>query len=197
MEYIVKSRGRPIGTTELDFMRIGGPSRSGHFHPNGEGERVMAEIASPLPAMRAYLHREYVDENGERVVRPELIGSQLFAEMAEAFRRTEELELTLHRDDGSLVPTTSIGFQDTESLRSIGELQLADEPPPELDPELDEQLRREIEHDTAIIEEMFADEITGDDLAAARDDEWMEDFEFPTFPRYQIHVELADDSAIP
>lgn len=178
------SRGRPIGTTDLGYCRIGGPSRSGDFHPNDEGERIMAEIASPFPAMRAFLHREIIGDDGKPIVRPELIGSRLFAEIEVAFRRTKELELTLHRDDGSLVPIESIGFQDTENLRAIGELQLEDDGL-EVDEELDDELRADIEHDTAVIEEMFAGE------------EWRADYEPREFPRFQIHVELADESEVP
>ena len=116
MHYTVSSRGRPIGVTDLGFVRIDGPGRSGWFHPNTDGARLMPAIASPLPAMRAFLHRHAVGPDGVPLVRPPRRTSTLFADLAEALHHATALELTLHRPDGSLVPTETVGIQDTERL---------------------------------------------------------------------------------
>jgi hypothetical protein len=184
--YTVSSRGRPIGVTDLGFVRIGGPSRSGWFYPNAAGERLMPIFAAPLPAMRAYLHQD-LREDGNPIVQPQLIGSTLFADLAESLQNVASLDLALHREDGSLVPTELIGIQDTEQL-----LALADEADEERDAEED----FDDDFDDAIDGELDPDESLLDG-AIGQITAWIpEDDEPPKFPRYQIHVVLADASAI-
>jgi hypothetical protein len=261
VSYQVASRGRVIGTTELDFARIGGRSRSGWFHPNAEGERLMPVVASVLPAMRAYLHRDVRLDDGRPVVRPELEGSTLFADLAEALHHASTLDLTLHREDGSLVPTELVGIQDTEQLLRMADLVATDclereerdqwelGPPPwelelpsardeleerdewELGPvpwELElpsardelEELHRRLElealEEAAQLEDLPFDEDDEEDFGlvpttsgglqysivrydpeSGRFESLVPAFEMPPVPRYQIHVMLVDDAAVP
>src|SRR5689334_2094983 len=113
MLYTVTSQGRPIGVTDLGFIPLAGVSRSGYFFPNAEGERVISTIAAALPAMRAYLLRDVTDEHGHTLVHPAMLGSPIFADLAEWMHHAAAHQLALQREDGSLVRTTLIGLQDT------------------------------------------------------------------------------------
>lgn len=191
MPYTVCSRGQPIGSTELDFVRIGGPHRMGFFEPNDEGERVVALIAAPLPAMRERIRRTAIEGPGSREMSRDE-AALLSAEMHEAAERERALALTLHREDGSLVPTESISFRDTQAYMEVGELLMGDGPAWD-----DEELQREAEHDIQLLEESFGEDDDGYPGFDLPEPEWLED-ETPTpWPRYQVQVELVDEEAIP
>ena len=128
MQYTVSSRGRPIGTTDLDFERIPGSTRSGWFHPNALGEELMPSIALVLPAMRAFVCRNAHDEDGRRIVLPSFRASSLFADLAEALHRVDAMELTLHHADGALIATSQVGIQDIEQLLALVGLDLVGDP---------------------------------------------------------------------
>jgi hypothetical protein len=199
VRYTVWSRGRLIGETDLDFIRLIDQQRSGWFHPSVEGERLMLGIATPLPAMRAYLHRESVDVWGNSLVRPEMHGSTIFADLAEAFQRLRSLELELRREDGSIVPTSDIGFQDTERLIDLAELddENIDEASWNADDELAEPAARDLQLDADVMRDM---ELLEEDFEEEDDDPfagWTPDeFREPPNPRYQIHVLLLYDDAL-
>lgn len=204
MPYTVWSRGRLIGETDLAFMPVINVQRSGHFHPTVEGARVMDLIASPLPAMRAYLHRHACDADGNGLVLPELQGSALFADLAEAFHHTCALELELRREDGSVVPTEDIGFQDTHHLQALGK-QVRDEAERaedvdswlENDPleqsEADRQLEMDVQHDMELLDTGL-DDWSDDVVPPWEPDDLVDE---TRFPRYQIHVTLVDENSIP
>jgi hypothetical protein len=195
MQYTVSSRGRPIGVTDLGFVRIGGPNRSGWFHPNAEGERLMPVIASVIPAMRAFLHRDVRGAEGEPIVQPHLLGSTLFADIAEALHHVGALELTLHHANGSVIPTRLVGIQDTEQLLALAQW---DDALPETDawaggPTRDE----EPDADFELAPDAWLTDIGTAPDDADSDEAWRPDEERPAFPRYQIHVALVDADAIP
>ena len=197
MPYTVWSRGRQIGETDLGFRRLIDQSRSGWFHPNAEGERVMPVIASVLPAMRAYLHRDKVDAAGNPMVQPALYGSTLFADLAEVFQRLESLDLELRREDGSVVPTSSIGIQDTHQLLAFSEESMAENATTsDADDEFLEfidELEREFPPANAAEAVDQVLESLDDPIADWTPDELDES----RFPRYQIHIELVNGDAIP
>jgi hypothetical protein len=200
VRYTVWSRGRLIGDTDLGFIRLVDQARSGWFYPNADGERVMPTIAAVLPAMRAYLHRDAMDAQGDSFVHPAMHGSTTFADLAQAFQRLRSLDLELRREDGSVVPTSDIGIQDTEQL-----LELADLDDDDLDAaswdavddllkrdEGDSQFDADIRHDLDLFAPGF--EADYDDPSP----DWMpDDTEDPQYPRYQIHVQLLHGDAIP
>jgi hypothetical protein len=207
MPYTVWSRGRLIGETDLGFRPLIESLRSGWFHPSPEGERLMPMVASVTPAMRAYLHRDKVDASGNGFVQPELEGSTLFADLAEAFQHLLSFELELRREDGSVVPTSDIGLQDTHQLIAFAEEAAAE------DGEEESAALEGLEvgdHPTDWLEdvelfdtdpmrggEAVEDAIGGwaDDISTAT---WApEEFDQPEFPRYQIHVQLLRGDAIP
>ena len=201
MIYTVSSHGRPIGITDLGFARIGGPSRSGWFHPNEEGRELMPAVASSLPAMRAYLHRDYRDEHGASVLEPSFVGSTLFADIAQAFQQLRSFELTLHREDGSLVSTELVGIQviDHESHFEHMNAALDEEEPWEAPDPLEaaeweetfksvrDSLRKAYD---VLAAEMLARGMADEIPKHVPDDE-------KELPRYQVHVLLSDDAAVP
>ena len=202
MRYTVWSHGRLIGETDLGFRRIPGDSRTGWFHPTGEGERLLPLIASPVPAIGDELRRAKGKLEGES---PEPSGghrSTLLADLAEAYQHQEAADLELRREDGSIVPTADIAFRDTDRLREIAEIELEDleREEEERDSEIgrltateeDRQLERDVMHDLELLEQGFEEgdsgsptEWTPDDLAEA------------PLPRYQIQVRLLHGSAVP
>jgi hypothetical protein len=203
---MVSSRGRPIGSSDLGFIRVSRLSLSGWFYPNSYGEQVMPVIAAVLPALQAYLHRDVSGEDGKRLVQPDVMRSPALTEYEKALQQVQALDLKLHMEDGTLVPTEVVGIQDTEQLLALADLTLLTDDEEEwslddvedwspeevkgwspddlLDDDFDD-FWLDCDGDT-ILEGRFFDEVR----ARATDDE-------PTpFPRYQIHVLLADDANV-
>lgn len=200
VQYTVSSRGRPIGTTDLDFERIPGSTRSGWFHPNEVGEKLMPSVALVYPAMRAFVCRNARDEDGRRIVLPSLRASSLFADLAEALHRVDAMELTLHDADGALIATSLIGIQDMEQLVALNTWTDLD---PDLDRAIDDEdweenfglelvSDPEIEFDLERLSEGWHEEGSHD-----LDDLWVPYEEPCEMPRYQVHVDLVEASTIP
>jgi hypothetical protein len=197
VEYIISSRGRPIGTTELDFTRIDDSSRSGFFHPNALGEELMPTVALVYPAMCAYVCRNVRDADGHHIVRPDFRRSSLFGDLAEALHRVDSLDLTLHHADGRLIPTSLIGIQDTDRLLELARWRdVCPEHNPSVDdddPECDFELA--VEDDLELPPGSWQ-EIDDDDLETEFDDGWVPDEVPVELPRYQVHVLLSEKNAI-
>lgn len=194
MEYIVSSRGRPIGVTDLGFIRYDRRHRAGWFYPNEAGERVMPVVGEVLPALWAYAKCDRVAEDGTPIPRDELLRSSLYADLAEALHHAEALDLTLHYPDGSLVPTESVGIRDIEVLLSMPDDD-DDEEFHDRPWQLNDPIEEAIEHDMAILTNNFTDMHLFED--PNEDKPWLPAEEEPEFPRYQIMVLLAEDDAIP
>jgi hypothetical protein len=198
VQYTVSSHGRPIGVTDLGFAPRGGRSRSGWFMPNTDGDALLPRLATGLPAMRIYLHRDVLGEDGQSIVQPDFVRSTLFADLAEHFQHAAAFGLALHREDGSLVPTELVGIQDFEC--PLTESDWGEASPDESDdgPEWDPNDRLWGDDDDLACPICRG---LGIELGAMRDDDedatgsvptWMPELEFPMFPRYQIHVALVD-----
>lgn len=119
MPYIVKSRGHTIGTTDLGFVRALPNSRMGWFRPNEAGECAMPAITSALPAVRAFLRSDTCTGHEGPIPRSELAKSTDHADLLEALHHVDALDLTLHHEDGTLIPTEDVGIQDTEQLLDL------------------------------------------------------------------------------
>jgi hypothetical protein len=119
VQYTVRSRGRPIGVTDLGFVCTHVHYRMGWFYPNEYAKRVMPHISAVLPALRASLGTY---DGVSFTLDPGILNAENPAE--EAIRRVTALELTLHRPDGSRVPTEDIGIQDVEQLLALPETDL-------------------------------------------------------------------------
>ena len=207
MSYTISSRGQPIGTTDLGFARFDESSRSGWFRPNALGETLMSGIAMALPAMRAFFSRDVRDADGRSILQPNFLRSSLFADLAEAFHHADSLDLTLHHADGTPIPTSMIGIQDTEQLLELARwsdlyeasdpLSMEEADESDLAQELEEALERDSAH-----RRLGGHEPDDDDLDALfgdwsdTDEPWRSENEAPRFPRYQVHVLLAEANGI-
>ena len=198
--YTIASRGRPIGTTELDFMRIDGSSRSGWFHPNALGETLMPTVALVLPAMRAFVCRDVKGEDGQSIVQPSFRGSSLFADLAEALHRVAALELTLHHQDGTIIPTQIVGIQDTEQLLALTNWSdvhdECDAPIGDADEDPEPSLGFDVTGDLELSAGSWP-EIDDDDFDFSFDEGWLPEAEPNPEERYQVHVLLSQENAIP
>lgn len=193
MELTLYSGDVPIATTDLGFRHFRGPSRFGWLVPKPGGEKILERIATPIPAMRAYLMREVRTSDGRPIVQPDFPHGEIFADLAAHLQHTRALDLTLRREDGSILATTDLGIQDAEVLGEIGRREFERmEKEEELrgwQPEdsLEEAGGEDSDAFMTIIDGE-AGEVTPLDL----DD--LEDLEPEAPPsRYQIHVMLADE----
>jgi hypothetical protein len=119
VQYTVRSKGRPIGVTDLGFVCTDVHRRMGWFYPNEYAKRVMPHISALLPALRASIGKY---DGVSFTLDPGILNATDPYE--EAFRRVTALELTLHRADGSRVKTEDIAIQDVEQLLALPETNL-------------------------------------------------------------------------
>jgi len=187
VRYIVQSRGRPIGVTDLDFTRFDDFFRSGWLHPNAEGERLLpratTSVHDALFALRQHLGSSATHGSGDGT---DLVASQAFADYAEALHHADALDLTLHLANGSLVPTETIGIQDCDRLVALYGSDLDADAPP--DDACDPATMAEIERE---VEEML------EGHPAMEREPWAPEEPPSEFPRYQIHVRLLDPADVP
>ena len=204
MTYILFSRGRPIGETELAFPVVVEEARFGWFVPNAEGERLMPLLAGPSPAILAYMRRGRSDAppdaTGDATSDEETLRSTLLADYAEAAQHRMALDLELRREDGSVVATSHIALQDCEQLLLLGRCSV-DEQGPEFG-DLDDELRVMMEADDgdplASDEELLAS--WWDDLDDQPVANWSPELDDPApapGERYQIYVALLQPGSIP
>ena len=186
MNYVVSSRGQPIGVTDLGFRVIFPRHRMGWLHPNAHGEKVLPVVATVLPALRAYVHTISADDS--EAARREAEKSTLFADLAAAMQHVSALELTLHREDGSLIPTENVGVKDMDQLLEMSRSG-------EFDADYDEADADDWTAPPAVLEALEATPAPFDDdevrAWTPADDEETE------FPRYQVHVLFREDQKLP
>jgi len=206
--YIVKSRGHTIGTTDLGFVRALPNSRMGWFQPNEAGERAMPAITSALPAVRAFLRSDICAGREGPIPRAELTKSTHHADLLEALHHVDALDLTLHHEDGTLIPTEDVGIQDTEQLLdliTLDDTMLGIDDPEGDDPEVDDPeivaAREEIDE---LLQErfgFFGEKGHAFDPAEAdspdRREPWMDPGQANPRERYQIIVLLPEGTDLP
>lgn len=192
MQYTICSRGKPIGITDLGFRYKPRGRRMGWFHPNEHGEKVMEVVRELLPATEAFV-RALRHEGADRPSDPQAARRRAeYADIAAAEQHVDALDFTLHREDGSIVPTEAISFRDIEQLMQLRPLSAPDEEPLPWEDDYEDfdesdispELQAAIDHDLAIIDEWFDDE------------PWTPEEDLAPLPRYQVHVEF-DGNAIP
>lgn len=198
MAYTVVSRGRVLGTTELEYVRWREGFRGGNFSPAADATSLMEIAVGVSPACFTLskklnrLHRES-DWRSPVIVAPasRVEATTEYADFASACDREGAIELELHGPDGALIETEWIALQDTELLLSLAAGDLSE---PDW---FDEPWNREFETPPS---EVLDDD---DDLNAEPglwdeefDVEWADESDRP-LPRYQIFVGLVDDAAVP
>ena len=184
MNYIVSSRGQPVGTTDLGFYVASPRHRIGWLHTNAHGEKVLPVVATVLPALRACVHAAG-DDTEPSPVEPHSERATLLADLAAAMQHVEALELTLHREDGSLIPTENVGVKDMDQLLELvrsGELDAEFD-----EAEIDDEVNPPVEVEA--LDGIGAPILDDEDIRpwTPADDEESE------FPRYQVHVMLRED----
>ncbi|HTI64958.1 MAG TPA: hypothetical protein VL524_15640 [Gemmatimonadaceae bacterium] len=210
MPYTVTSRGRPIGTTDLGFRYRPGASRMGWFHPNAAGERLMPIVAAVTAATRAHAQSRRGRDNPDVDARAR--DANLLADVAEAYQHIGALDLRLHAEDGTLIPTEFVSIQDTEELLAWADLeegiQRTEEwkfgalpPDPLYDPGedlFDEELDAFDEDAESAFDPNADDDLIFGDGFADCAGPWSPDEDEPDpLMRYQIYVSLVDAKAIP
>ncbi|HVX38569.1 MAG TPA: hypothetical protein VHB25_03265 [Gemmatimonadaceae bacterium] len=174
MPYTLWSRGRLLGSSELDFAYREHGHRCGWFYP-ADGADGLCEIATGVsPA----LMKLYDDEHSRTAQ----------ADVAAAVDRYDALELELHGPNGEVVACENIGLQDCEFLLTLAD-GIDDDEYDAWYASLDDAARAEfdasMEHDLALFDEWFGDE---------PDRPWEPQVEFP---RYQLLVRFAEHDPAP
>lgn len=209
MAYTIASHGRPIGETELEFVRMGGPGRSGWFHPNEWGESLMPLITTVLPDAKSAGSRTAAVDTGVAGGGATLRQSSQIADALEALRSSPPLDLTLHDASGTLIPTEFIGIQDVHLLLGLAGEDEEEDAESDVGESADEGGGLHVDDGVDELELLdFASDSAADDpngwpgeieSCDDADDfsgEW-EPEDPSTFPRYQIHLVLTDERAIP
>jgi hypothetical protein len=200
VQYTVWSGKRQLGVTDLGFRYREGGSRTGWFFPSPIGEPLMPDVVDPL--IGNYVRRGRTDPAAPLTHED----FSRFADYEKACRRAAAWDLRLRREDGTLVPTESVGIRDVEALLAcypddelfedeLDELFDFDDDPSEAwkrsgdddDPKM-AALRRDIEHDLELIDEWMEER--------SENHQWTPEDDEP-LPRYQIFVLLSDPSAVP
>jgi hypothetical protein len=174
----------------------------GWFFPSAEAEALMPDIVDPLIGSYFQVSSKTA---GEPLTLDEVAR---LAEFEKACERVASRDLHIRREDGSRIPTESVGIRDVEALLSCyretdlfeddldDDTFFFDDDPSEAwkrrdeveDDEAEDALRADIEHDMQLIDEWI------EQRAERR--EWSLDDDEP-LPRYQIIALLSDPSAVP
>jgi hypothetical protein len=191
VSYTVWSRERLVGESDLGYVRWNARFRSGDFFPTPFGETVIALMMESSIALTELekVMREYptgeMDLNDPR-------WRTANADIEAAENRSEALALELRDANGAVIPTEYVSIRDTYLILQMSEEREAlNERHADIFGEemLDPELEADIEHDLALFE--------SDDFFDDFDSEpWRPDGE-PELPRYQIHVSLLHEGAIP
>jgi hypothetical protein len=168
MPYSIWSRGRLVGHTDLGFIYRENGFRTGWFHPNELGDKLMPTATGVAPAMRAS------HEAGKNVLTD--------PDVTSAYDYEQALELELRAPDGKRIETEHLAIIDTEYLLSIPDpLESYDHIEP-FDCEQQPAEASESEDE----DDWLADEEPDEPWRAPED-----------FPRYQIQICLVDHDAVP
>ena len=184
MTYTLWSHGELLGESELDYVRVIAELRMGDLQVTPKGltvfERISQTHADGYYAMRK-LNRDSaagkVAEQDEKT---------LHADLAAEADQYAALSLELRAPNGTVIPTEDIYVKDTEYLMAISREADAER---ELSPEdgSDEELDPEFLAAVEELREAFEEE----------NESWLS--EKPERPpvRFQLHVRLLDEWAIP
>jgi hypothetical protein len=148
VRYTLWSRGRLLGETDLGFIYRENGYRTGWFHPNELGDRLMPVATGVAPALRT-MYMIGPDANIE-------------ADVRSAGDHEEALALELRGPGGAAIETEHIAIIDTHYLLSIPDDDTLD------DLELTAEQQAEIE---AFVDEWNAERDVMDDLESEEEPE--------------------------
>ena len=185
MPYTLWSRGRLLGQSTLGYAQARPGLRAGDFEPTDLGHKLMPIITGVGPAIKSLYEaaKEHPRAAGQADGDPDfptaVRQTTVYADAVSIADELESLDLELRDEYDQVVTTEHIWINDTEYLLARGREAL-DEPEPELSPELEAEIARDVEEMLEHFRERG--EWTSDD------ESWKE----PTpFARYQILVTLA------
>lgn len=162
VRYTVWSRGRLLGETDLGFIYSENGCRTGWFHPNELGDRLMPAATGVAPALRTMY-----------MIGPD---ANIGADVQSASDHEEALALELRGPGGAPIETEDIAIVDTHYLLSIPEDDTGE------DLELTAEQQAEVD---AMLEDWKADRDVMDDLES--DDET----EMPRY-QIQVRMQARD-----
>lgn len=177
--YTLWSRGELLGESTLGYVRVYPNLRTGDLQVTQKGMAVIDRLTQARSDWRTTAKR-VLDGKSERPV-PESEMNELLADMNAAQDQEEALAMELRAPDGSVIPTEDIWVVDTEYLLAIDKESESD------DDSAEEPLSEE---DQAAVDEML-EEWEEDHPPWARQEPEREP------ERFQIHVRLVDQWAIP
>jgi hypothetical protein len=126
--YTVVSRGRVLGTTELEYARWRKGFRGGSFSPAADAAGLVEIAVGVSPATitlgKKIREMDRDPDQGSATIAaraPRLKATTEHADLASACDHEAALELELRSPDGSLIATEWIALQDTEFLLSLDE----------------------------------------------------------------------------
>ena len=199
MHYTIQHNGRILGTTTLDLYQLVHGQHSGWLHPDDSAQDLLDAISIKSAYMRTWMNRGDTLDDGRRLTPAEFLASRKCEAISAAVAVRSQFVLTLHREDGSEIPTQEVVLQD----RFPGDIPGIDDE--DLYEELDEQQLAEIDasvaHDLEIIGEWNLEK-SGDSSTSVEDAEkfrkliesrWREAGE----SRYQVHLRLANADDLP
>lgn len=204
LTYTLWSHGRLLGESPLDVARCLPRLRVGELSTTPVGLALLARVTdtrSDALFAAQKLHRAEPSPEAAGGVHATPHYATISADLTAAGDYLDALALELRRPDGSIVPTEQIDVTDTEFLVAFGALE--DEPPADSPDEAEtegEEFRVSFDPETDIDdpdddagdEDLFADP---DPLGPGLGD-WRER-PLRAFPRFQLHVTLFDDAALP
>jgi hypothetical protein len=174
MTYTLWSRGRLLGESELDYVRVFRRHRTGDFYPTDVGAKLMPVATGVSPAGINLAGMIAGTSEGAKVgsLEEKVRQTSEWADLAAAQNHSDALALELRGPDGSVILTEWIDVRDTEFLLSLAR---------------DDEL-----------EMTEGDGVSWDDVEEEYDGDFDVDYgsEEP-FPRYQLQVMLRDDAAVP
>jgi hypothetical protein len=172
--------------------------RSGDLYPTEIGENLLPIVTAVSPAFieLSRATRHMVDAlASEEAIRSRCDAIRLTTEHADAAAasdRREAMELELRGPDGAVIPTEDIDVRDTEFMLALADEAMDEFDIEDIDPILATDEQKELRQLLADDEALFEDELDIDDdpTPYVPDEECV-------YPRYQIHVRLRDNAAIP
>lgn len=126
VEYTVWSRGRLLGRTTLGYAPSIPNIQAGAFEPTQAGESLLPVLTGMGPALEALARvmetaSPHAAPRGRaaRCTRDALRLTTEYADVMSLNDRLEQLALELRDAAGRIVPTRSLGVQDTEHILSL------------------------------------------------------------------------------
>ena len=196
MRYTIRHQGRVLGTTALDCYQLIHGQHSGWFFPEPGADLVLDAVSIKSAYIRAWMLRGDTLGDGGRLTEPDLGKPRECEKITTAVSARAHLLLTLHRDDGSELPTQEIILQDRmywEAPDFLDEEEALAE-------EDDEEPAAPFAPDFAVMCQWNPE--TGEESTTSMDDDewrkfvearWLEAEE----SRYQVHLRLANPDDMP